>query len=143
MTKEEIRTEARSPEIAPINGDGGGSLKSTASSCPASPPIKDEIATSQRPSPGGSKSWPWVLNRKCRTTRAITIAKNAVSMANQSWFVKTLANTRPARPPPNAPVRIIAITLAEAKPLVRDKFYLLSFEIAQQRPSHHPAMRLV
>jgi hypothetical protein len=40
MTKEEIRTEARTPASPPIKGDGGGSVRSTASSCAASPPRK-------------------------------------------------------------------------------------------------------
>ena len=34
--------------MPPIKPDGGGSLRSTANSCPASPPIKAEIMTYKR-----------------------------------------------------------------------------------------------
>jgi hypothetical protein len=125
MRKQEIKTEARSPEVAPIKGDTGGSLRSMASSCPASPPINVATATCKRSSSGGKRSCTRDLNMICRTTKAIKTAANAASMANQIWFVTMLANTRPASAPLNPPAMTIARTLAETKPSTRDKSYLL------------------
>lgn len=125
MRKQEIKTEARSPEVAPIKGDTGGSLRSMASSCPASPPINVATATCKRSSSGGKRSCTRGLNMICRTTKAIKTAANAASMANQIWFVTLLANTRPASAPLNPPAMTIARTLAETKPPTRDKSYLL------------------
>jgi hypothetical protein len=58
MTKEENRTAARTPEMPPIKPDGGGSLKSTANSCPAKPPIKEETMTCKKLSGGGKEVVP-------------------------------------------------------------------------------------
>ena len=95
---------------------------------------------SQTPSACGTTNCPWDPNTTCRTTRAITTAINAATMANQSWFINVLANTRPASPPPNAPVKTIAKTLAETRPLARDKYSLLILGIVQQCPSHCPPL---
>jgi hypothetical protein len=40
-------------------------------------------------------------------------------MASQTWFANTLANTRPASAPLNAPTSTIERTLAETEPSVR------------------------
>ena len=119
MTKVAIKIEAKSPEVAPIKGDTGGSLRSIASSCPASPPINEATMACQKPSPCGSNSWKVDPNTARRTSNAIATATNAVTMASHTWFVNTLANTRPTSAPLNAPVRTIARTLAETEPSIR------------------------
>lgn len=119
MTKVAIRIEAMSPEVAPINGDTAGSLRSMASSCPASPPTKVATRACQ------SSSWRGINSRKGdpkttrRTSKAMATAANAVTMASQTWFANTLANTRPASAPLNAPTSTIERTLAETEPSVR------------------------
>ena len=120
MTKEEIRTEARIPASPPIKGDGGGSVRSTASSCPASPPRNEATATCKTVSAGGKANCRWEPRTTCWTINARTTATNAATMANHTWLVSTLANTRPAKAPPNAPITTIPRTLADAKPLMRD-----------------------
>ena len=106
--------------MPPIKPDGGGSLKSTANSCPAKPPIKEETMTCKKLSGGGKGSCPREPNATCRTIAAIMTPANAAMIANQSWLVNMLPNIRPMSPPPNAPVTSITITVAETIPGVRD-----------------------
>ena len=119
MTKVAIRIEAMSPEVAPINGDTGASRRSRANSCPASPPIKEATRACQSSSRRGINSCKGDPNTTRRTSNAVATATNAVTMASQTWFANTLANTRPASAPLKAPTNSIVRTLAETEPSVR------------------------
>ena len=119
MTKVAIRIEAMSPEAAPINGDTGGSLRSIASSCPASPPIKEATSACQSSSWRGINCSKVDPNTTQRTSKAMATATNAATIASQTWFANTLANTRPATAPLKAPTSTIMRTLAETETSIR------------------------
>jgi len=89
MKKVAIKIEAMRPEVAPIKGDTGGSLKSIASSCSASPPTRQATMACQKPSPVGVNCCALEPNTTRRTSKAIATATNAVTMASQTWFVNT------------------------------------------------------
>ena len=105
MKKVAIKIESMRPEVAPIRGDTGGSLKSIASSCPASPPTRQATIACQKPSPVGVNCCALEPNTTRRTSNAIATATNDVTMDSHTWFVNTLANTRPTSAPLNAPVK--------------------------------------
>lgn len=122
-----------SPAVAPIKGDTGGSLRSIASSCPASPPTSEATTACQMPSPCGSNSCAESPNTARRTSKAIMTAKNAVTMDSHTWFVNTRDNTRATSAPLNAPVRTIARTVAEALPSTRAILFRASQRYGCQR----------
>jgi hypothetical protein len=100
VAKAAINTDETNPDSAPTSGKGGGSVRSIATSWPASPPIRDAMTTHK-------KSMPLVAADaalRSRTTLRMTSAKKAATIAQRMARTRYLAN----KPPSTIPTRCIA-----------------------------------
>src|ERR1700722_14289746 len=116
MANEPISKDASNPEKAPTKADDGGLVRSTLSSCPASPPISEATIAFQITTCDHNLSLTDDPRMARPTSRANTTAMSALMTANQTWFIDMLASTSPVIAPLKAPTRSMARTLADTRP---------------------------